>query len=73
MSKWRKYESLLQVLGNKVNWASIARIGMEIQQSTASCRVNFNARGSHAERSVDSEKKGEAHSETRTFRYMPYL
>ena len=38
---------------------------MKTQHSTAVCKVNF--RGSRAEHS------GEAHSETRTFRYMPNL
>ena len=45
---------------------------MKIQHGTASCKVNVNARGSHAER-YDFEKSGEAHSKTRTFKYNPCL
>ena len=49
MSNWRKYESLLQVLGNKVN--------CEDKHGTASYKVNFNARRSHAERYATTPKK----------------
>ena len=46
---------------------------MKIQHSTASCKVNFNV-GDHMQNTPLTPKKvhGEAHSETRTFRYMPY-
>ena len=46
---------------------------MKIQHSTAGCKVNFNA-GDHMQNTpLTIERSGEAHSETRTFRYMPYL